>query len=265
MKRVITALLLIPIISYAIVWAPYWFFAAVLTAVALICFYEYSGIVEAHGIEKPGWVGYVAGLAVLFVPQAGIAGITAIALVALSLSLGVTKLDDRALPRAATLFLGILYIFGAWRCAIDLRVLDPRWLVFALALNWVGDTAAYYVGRAIGKHKLAPVVSPGKSWEGAVASTVATVGFGALYFSYLLPAVPLCLGLTIAALGNVAGQFGDLCESALKRGAGLKDSGHMLPGHGGWLDRVDSSLFAIPVVLLVLHVAEALLPAAVPK
>ena len=121
-------------------------------------------------------------------------------------------------------------------------------------LNWVGDTAAYYAGKGFGRHKLAPRLSPAKSWEGAAASLLASVAFGALYLGWLLPVVPMGQRLAISAAGNIAGQIGDLSESAMKRGAGLKDSGTLLPGHGGWLDRVDSTLFAMPVIYLLISV-----------
>ncbi len=117
-------------------------------------------------------------------------------------------------------------------------------------LNWIGDIGAYYVGRSIGRHKLARIVSPGKSWEGAAASLLASMIFGLTFLHWAIPAVPIAEALALTAVANVAGQFGDLCESALKRGAGVKDSGTLLPGHGGWLDRVDSTLFTLPVVYL---------------
>ncbi len=120
-----------------------------------------------------------------------------------------------------------------------------------MSLNWAGDIAALYVGRSLGRHKLAPEVSPAKSWEGSIASTVTSVIYGALYFPRLLPSAPLAEALGLTVIANIAGQLGDLCESAIKRGAGVKDSGNLLPGHGGWLDRLDSSLFALPVVYLV--------------
>ncbi|MBV9441330.1 MAG: phosphatidate cytidylyltransferase, partial [Acidobacteriaceae bacterium] len=99
-----------------------------------------------------------------------------------------------------------------------------------------------------GKHRLAPVVSPKKSWEGAAASVAASVLFGFLYLKTLVPVIAFWHIAVLAILGNVAGQFGDLTESAFKRGANVKDSGNLLPGHGGMLDRVDSSLFALPTV-----------------
>jgi phosphatidate cytidylyltransferase len=115
-------------------------------------------------------------------------------------------------------------------------------------LNWAGDIGAYYVGRTFGRHKLAPRVSPGKSWEGAVASVVFSVLIGGAYIVWALPAVPLWKVLSLTAAADMAGQIGDLAESTIKRGAQVKDSGSLLPGHGGMLDRVDSTLFALPVV-----------------
>jgi phosphatidate cytidylyltransferase len=144
-----------------------------------------------------------------------------------------------------------VYVFGSLRSAVELRAINVYWLFFALSLNWAGDIAALYVGRLIGRHKLAPHVSPGKSWEGAIASTLASVIYAGIYFSFLMQKTPLAGALALTVAANIAGQLGDLCESAIKRGAGVKDSGNLLPGHGGWLDRVDSSLFALPVVYFV--------------
>jgi phosphatidate cytidylyltransferase len=249
MKRLLTALVLIPTISYFVIWAPFWAFAIVLTAIAMLCYREYDTFVANHGIAPPGWIGYLVGLAILHGPHPHICYVLG-ALLFLALSL---RSDDlkQALPRAGAGVLGLLYTFGTWRTGMELRAADPWWLFFACALNWVGDSAAYYVGRAIGKRKLAPVVSPGKSWEGAIASVVGSMAFGALVMPQFLPAVPAWKFLLLAGVANVAGQVGDLCESAMKRGAGMKDSSNLLPGHGGWLDRVDSSLFAMPVVFLL--------------
>ena len=135
---------------------------------------------------------------------------------------------------------------------MELRTISPYWVFYANAINWVGDSAAYFVGRAIGKHKLAPRISPGKSIEGAVASVIFASVFGVAFLHYFLPGTPLWLAMGVSVAANIAGQLGDLAESALKRGAGVKDSGTLLPGHGGWLDRLDSSLFSLPVTLFVL-------------
>lgn len=250
MKRVLTALLLIPFFCYIVLWAPQWAFLIVVAAVALMCFREYSELTALHGIAKPGVFGYAAGLLVLFVPGRDVALFTLIAIAAMSLALRSREMAQ-ALPNAAALLLGVVYIFGSLRCAIELRAINVYWLFFGLSLNWAGDIAALYVGRAFGRHKLAPEVSPGKSWEGAAASTVASVIYGAIYFPLLLKTAPLAGALGLTVIANIAGQCGDLCESALKRGAGVKDSGTLLPGHGGWLDRVDSCLFAMPVVYAV--------------
>jgi phosphatidate cytidylyltransferase len=250
MKRVLTALVLIPVFCYLILWAPQWAFLGATALVGIFCFREYGRLVSLHQIQEPGLFGFAAGLLLLFLPQQEIVFVVVVALVGMALSLRSADLTD-SLPYAAALILGVLYVFGSLRFAIELRAISKYWVFFALSLNWVGDIAALYVGRALGRHKLAPHVSPGKSWEGSIASVAASVIYGAVYFPRLLPAVPMSEALVVAAIGNIAGQFGDLCESALKRGAGVKDSGTFLPGHGGWLDRVDSNLFALPVVYLL--------------
>lgn len=247
MTRVLTALVLIPLILWVVLAAPFWVFAGVLITVAFLCFFEYSEIVTRHGIDPPGVLGYGAGIAILAVSDGQTVIATLAAIAALSVALSARELN-RCLPRASAMLLGVVYIFGSWRCTLELREISRYWVCFALALNWIGDIAAYYAGRSFGRHKLAPRVSPGKSWEGSIASVCATLLLALLYFPRLLPSVPLAKALLVAAAANVAGQVGDLCESALKRGACMKDSGTLLPGHGGWLDRVDSSLFAVPVV-----------------
>ena len=247
MKRVLTGLILVPIFIYITIWSPPPLFLATVAIVGILSFYEYAALVAHHNIRRPGLYGYAAGLLLLFLPRPDVVLIVLIALLALALALSSQELSG-ALPFAGALVLGVLYVFGCLRAGIGLRALSPFWLLFALSENWVGDIAAFYVGRTFGKHRLAPRVSPAKSWEGAVASTVMSVVYAYFFFRYLMPGVPLTWVLGIAAVGNIAGQFGDLCESAIKRGAGVKDSGTMLPGHGGWLDRIDSSLFALPVV-----------------
>jgi phosphatidate cytidylyltransferase len=110
------------------------------------------------------------------------------------------------------------------------------------------DTAAYYTGRAFGRHKLAPRVSPGKTWEGAVGGMCASLALAALAHYWFFPELSLRAALPLAALMNVLGVLGDLTESALKRGAGAKDAAKILPGHGGLLDRLDSLLFNAPLL-----------------
>src|SRR5215471_7322460 len=246
MKRIATALVLIPFVVWVVLGAPGWVFVAVLVAVGLLAYHEFDGIVSAHGISRSGLMGMVAGLILLFAPNAE-AAIALIAVAAMTLGLGSRDFKE-ALPSAAVFVLGVVYIFGAWRCARGLRTLDAHWLMIALLVSWAGDTAAYYVGRAWGRHKMSPHISPGKTWEGAAGSVAGGVLAASVYAHFLIPSSPVPLVGTLAAIANIAGQTGDLCESAFKRGAGVKDSGTTLPGHGGWLDRIDSTLFSVPVV-----------------
>jgi len=251
MKRVLTALVLVPLIVYVVLWSPPWAVLGVTALVALLCYHEYAGIAAGYQAGKPGPLGYAAGLLILALPgkEGVLLVVIAAALLALSLALRADDLRGGIL-RAAFLLLGVVYVFGCWRFALLLHAQSPYWLFYALVLNWIGDIGAYYVGRAFGRHKLAPVVSPGKSWEGSAASLAASLIFGFFFLRAAIPAVSPLMALALTAAANVAGQFGDLCESALKRGAGVKDSGTLLPGHGGMLDRVDSTLFTLPVVYL---------------
>jgi phosphatidate cytidylyltransferase len=147
---------------------------------------------------------------------------------------------------------GILY-FAAPIAAVErLQEADPWLVVLVLAIVGVGDTAAYYIGTAFGRHKLAPIVSPKKSWEGAAASLLAATIAAAVWSMLRRGEVDPYFLLVVAAT-SVAAQTGDLVESTLKRRAGVKDSGRLLPGHGGMLDRLDALLFAAPVLVLGLR------------
>jgi phosphatidate cytidylyltransferase len=247
MQRLITAIALIPVALYLIFLSPQWLFIAAAVIMSLLCYWEFRGLAGAYGIDKPGLLGLFSGLVILFRPQYTLVGIALLITIALIFLL--RKVELRAiLPQVACAVFGAFYTFAPWRFAIDLRSISVHLVFFALALNWIGDTAAYYAGRAFGRHPLAPVISPKKSWEGAIASVIVAGILGVIYLGYFLRAVPYWEVIIMAILGNVAGQFGDLVESAIKRGAGVKDSGNMLPGHGGMLDRVDSSLFSLVFV-----------------
>jgi phosphatidate cytidylyltransferase len=257
MKRLVTAVVLIPFILYVVFLGHPWLLFGVTALVALICFSEYSGIAAGYGIQKPGPLGYAAGLLVLLMkPQDGYVMFLLLALIALGLAMREADFA-KVLPEAAFLLFGIIYIFGAWKFAILLRAESPHWLAYALVLNWIGDACAYYVGKHLGRHKLASRISPNKTWEGAIASVAGSVIFGVLYVTRALPAVTIVEAALLSVVVNIAGQTGDLAESALKRGAGVKDSGSLLPGHGGLLDRVDSTLFALPIVYLKIYFSVA--------
>ena len=249
MKRILTASVMIPVVLYAVLGGVQWFFLLILIAVAMICFDEYS-LITARRMP----VAYAAGLVILLAPLQWLALATLLFTV-LMMTLAMRAEDLGAgFARTSAIVLGFIYIFGAWRTAALLRAINPWWLVFGLVVSWIGDTGAYYVGRRWGRHKLAPRVSPGKTWEGAVASAVVSAIAGVLALPRLIPGVGFGEALLLALAANVAGQVGDLAESAIKRGAGVKDSGTLLPGHGGLLDRVDSSMFALPVLYGILVV-----------
>jgi phosphatidate cytidylyltransferase len=252
MRRLLTAAALIPVIVYVVIFANAWVFLGVVAAVAFLCYREYDAIAAGYGFGEPGILGYAMGAAVLlWKPQPwSWLPIVLAALIALALAMRAKDLAH-GLPRAALLLMGVVYIFGCWRCAIELHGVSPHLLMYVLIVNWAGDAGAYYVGKRFGRHKMAPRVSPNKSWEGAAASVAASVLVAVPYLWHFVrdagsAPIPLFIALTAAA--NIAGQLGDLAESAMKRGAGVKDSGALLPGHGGLLDRVDSTLFALPVV-----------------
>ena len=238
-----------------VLWGPRWLVYAVTSLVAFLCYYEYAGIAAAYGAGDPGPLGYAAGLAMLLAGARDFPLLCAIfAMAALSLFLRQPDLG-KTLPRAALLVTGVLYVFGCWKFALLLHAVSPYWLLYGLVLCWVGDAGGYYLGRRFGRHKLAPRISPAKSWEGAAASAAASTLFGYFYLARFLPSGPPAAAILVSAAANAAGQLGDLAESAIKRGAGLKDSGAILPGHGGFLDRVDSTLFVLPLVYLYLRLA----------
>lgn len=185
---------------------------------------------------------------------------------ALSLVAGVVVLFGRtpipeALPALGAVAFGLPYFALAAVALARLQEIDPWILFLGFAVVFLGDTAAYYVGRRFGRRKLAPVVSPNKSWEGAAAGLIAGVLTAAVWAWWRLGEVSPAF-LAVAVATAVAAQVGDLLESMLKRAAGVKDSGTSLPGHGGILDRADATFFAVPVLLLGIWLIgpEALVP-----
>ncbi|MFL6416317.1 MAG: phosphatidate cytidylyltransferase [Bryobacteraceae bacterium] len=250
MARLLTALALIVLALYLVWLAPAPVFLAAALVFGSLCYWEFGNIAVAHGIERPGIVGFLIGLCIVVFPRQAFLSSILLLLLQLTLCLRLSNLRS-ILPGAAAVFAGAMYAFSPWHFASELRNVSHHLLFFALALNWVGDSAAYYVGRQFGRHKLALRISPGKSWEGAAASAVASILFGIIYLHQSIPSLSVLFVCIMSLAGNIGGQVGDLAESSMKRGAGLKDSGNLLPGHGGILDRMDSSMFTLPIIYAI--------------
>ncbi len=274
MKRILTAAVLIPLVVILILWGPLWLMMLAAWAVAELALYEYLALAEASGSRTPRWL--VLGCCTILFAVAYWAPapflLAALGVFALAL-LGFCSLSSplsRVLADTALGFFGLMYVAFPLVLAplITARENGTAQLLFLLVVVWAGDITALYVGRSVGRHAMAPVLSPKKTWEGAVGSMLgsilaglALVGLGSrLYrhgFQLLLFAQPWWYWAGMAILLNVAAQIGDLLESAIKRGAGIKDSGSILPGHGGVLDRIDALLLALPVLWYALLFRQA--------
>lgn len=154
--------------------------------------------------------------------------------------------------RTAHLLTAFIYGHGGLAALMAIRNLDEGgwWVVSALVITWGNDTSAYFFGRFLGKHKLYPEVSPSKSWEGFFGGFVGAIGFMFIERQFFAPFLTVVDCVFLGLCGSLLGPAGDLCESMLKRAYGVKDSGNIIPGHGGMLDRVDALIFNAPMVLL---------------
>jgi phosphatidate cytidylyltransferase len=264
MKRILTAIVLIPLVILLVFMAPDWAVTLAVGAVALLAAWEYIGIAEAAQ-AKPPRIAVLVAIALLFAVSLLWPDKLSAILGALSLALLIyctfaspvsRVLHDSASSVFCLIYIGFTLIsLPALRSGEDGKTL----VTFLLCVVWAGDIVALYVGRNLGRHKLAPSLSPNKTWEGAVGSVLGSVlvtaGLIALSMQLakhdiltLAFAGSVWHWLLLAVLVNVAAQVGDLSESALKRSAGVKDSGTLLPGHGGVLDRIDALLLAAPVL-----------------
>jgi len=272
LTRVLTALVLLPIAIGIVLFTPTWAVAIAVAVLTVIALWEYFTLGEAIGHRAYRLLTVFCALLLLFVQclsalminrmpphfmlQASLAGDGGTRLILLIFIFGLTILTlftrrplVETLPAAGISSSALLLVAFPLSFAIRLHgfpVYGPRFLLFALAVTWAADTVAYFAGRAFGKHPLAPHISPKKTWEGSIAGLAGSLLI-ACAFSYWLT-IPLSHLLAMAALGNIAGQMGDLLESACKRSAGVKDSGGLLPGHGGILDRIDALILCIPVI-----------------
>jgi phosphatidate cytidylyltransferase len=246
MNRVLTAAVAIPLVLAATLFSPDWLFALMVGVFAALALEEFLALGAKRGGDRTGRWFLVSGAAVTAAffgdPSWVVTVLTLAALVLMSVAVFQRSIDT-AFIRVGFALAGLVY------CCVTLGflVLLARELVLVLfAIIWAGDTAAFYCGRAFGRHLLAPRVSPKKTVEGAVAGLIGSVAIGVLAGVWFLGEPAARVGAVSAAVA-AAGQIGDLAESVLKRSAGVKDSSSILPGHGGILDRLDSLFFAAPV------------------
>ncbi|MGA9643582.1 MAG: phosphatidate cytidylyltransferase [Terriglobales bacterium] len=286
-KRIATAVVLIPIVLLLVLKAPAYLLVMVAGAVGLLAVAEFLKLTASYGAQPLTLVTYLfVGVFFVFIIFAsangtplmeGTAALYGIALGAtvgpfIFLTAAMMRADLRTgYPAAAASSFAFAYIAIPMALLVEIRrqPAGAIWVIYTLLAVWAGDIFAYFVGKSLGRHRMSPRISPKKTWEGAIASIVASVIVGVVWFHYAGPlsATLLRAGLIDARSGmfglerpriwpivalsvvvNIAAQLGDLVESLIKRGAGVKDSGTILPGHGGMLDRIDAMLFAVPVV-----------------
>jgi phosphatidate cytidylyltransferase len=287
LKRIATAAVLIPGVLVLVLRAPVPVLAVVAGAVTLITVHEFLKLTESYGVQPLRLPTYIF-VGVFFLLQAvsAIGETPQVSILKFVLGLGFAaalapflfltiamrrEQMSSAYPAAAASVFAFAYIALPMAMLVQLRQqwAGAFWLLYLLLVVWAGDVFAYFVGRTLGRALMAPRISPKKTWEGAAASLAASLLVTALLFSHSLqissfllriglierrdglfglekPEMWPIILLTVAL--NVAAQLGDLVESLIKRGAGVKDSGTLLPGHGGMLDRIDALLFAAPVL-----------------
>jgi phosphatidate cytidylyltransferase len=261
LKRWLTSIIALPILIYAIGFAPRWVFYLILFFISL------AGLTEFYRIAAPDlpriirWSGHVFSLAFFLLIYTGKFYLFPVAITLLAfvpMTLLVLFPHSRTPHSAGEIGRGLLGPIYVCLPLTMLMIMDRHpqgylWIFFLLAVIFASDTGAFYCGRLFGKHKLHEILSPGKTWEGAVGGVLSSI-IVALCFLHLLHLheANLCILSLVVAL-SIVEQIGDLAESMLKRSHGVKDSGNILPGHGGLLDRIDGLLFAIPVLYMYFH------------
>ena len=248
--RIIAALLGIPPVLAAVFFAGPLLFGAIVLALALLALHEYLRLCAVEPLIAAAVLASAAPV-LIAVPAGGAPGVGAAAMLSLALlSLWRVKDPARRFRGLAEGVLGLCYIGYAMGCLWLLRVETAHgaaWLFLVLGATWAGDSAAYFVGSRFGRRRFSPDLSPNKTWAGAVGGLAGSVAGGLLSLPLFAGAVPVgFIAATSLAVG-LAGQLGDLFESLWKRAKGVKDSGNLIPGHGGILDRIDSLLIGIPV------------------
>ena len=265
LARVITAAVLLPILVASIIFPKLSLVFVLLTAAALVAaLFEFWLLARKQQIRADAAAGLLSSAALLtvfyFTEPGALPDLLMIQLILILLTIGSLVAAmlrgapfDRMITSAGVTVLSVMYVVLLGGHLIALRVgfapeLSKHLLAFFFLIIMGADAAAYYGGRGFGKHKLAPGISPGKTWEGAVAGMLASLLLAAVAHYWFFVELPAKFALPLAALMNVVSVIGDLTESALKRSAGAKDTATILPGHGGVLDRIDSLLFNAPVI-----------------
>src|SRR6266705_5758923 len=263
--RVVTAVVLLPILIASILIPRLdLLFVALAVATLVIALFELWLLAKRQQVKADVGAGYLGAAALLtifyftepgkwidFGMMQGVILILTMGSLAAAMVRGAPF--ERMIMSVGTTVLGVLYVvvLGGHLIAVRLGFAAPlsrHLLAFFFLVIMSADSAAYYGGRMFGSHKLAPGVSPGKTWEGAIAGMMISLLAAALAHVWFFPELPLRFALPLAAAMNVLSVVGDLTESALKRSAGAKDTANILPGHGGVLDRLDSLLFNAPVI-----------------
>lgn len=275
-QRVLTAALGLPVFL-ALAYLGSWFLGLAVLALSLVGLTEWFRLAEGCGLHPRRWLGHAAAAVLVAIAaavgqdRAAWGQLTLVAFALLTVLAMADQMASRAQPgaiaNAGALLLGLLYLPFLFSFLIRIRLgwpylvplvrtdfavpLGACWLVMLVLSCWASDTAAYFIGRAWGRRRLCPAISPAKTVEGSVAGlAAATVIAGGLGWCFGLP---VGYGLGLGVLIGSVGQVGDLSKSIIKRQAGVKDSGAILPGHGGVIDRFDSLLFAAPVAALYLE------------
>jgi phosphatidate cytidylyltransferase len=275
--RILTAILLIPIVVALVWWGPHALLAGLAGIVAILALVEFftlgnrvglrayqkwtlvcvAGLfyaqysqefVETHAIGE--------GISLVHSAQGGVLSVEAILLIFIFGCVGIGLLTRRALhevlPAISISAAGLLFVAIPFSYLVRLNDIAPagrQLVLFTLCIIWAGDMLAYFVGRGFGRVPMAPALSPKKTWEGALGNILGSLLVAVVFARWMQ--VDVVTLMVIAGVANIAGQAGDLIESAYKRAAAVKDSGKLLPGHGGVLDRIDSLILAAPVVWIL--------------
>ena len=258
LKRWITAVVLLPFLILLLYKGSSFLFAIVVSILSILALWEYFGIVlkktQSSSTFSFQLLAYIIGPILIWAAYINslhaILGLITLNLIISGLiSMPRFKSDSFIVENITKQNVGIIYIPFFLACLVFIRngTNGAIWIFFLLCIIFAGDTGAYYVGSYLGKHKLCPAVSPGKTIEGSIGGLAANLGIGALFKLFFLTSLSWTFCVLLPLTIGIVGQIGDLFESELKRSAGIKDSGVILPGHGGVLDRVDALLFAAPV------------------